>query len=65
MTSIRTRIFAVVALAALAACSTEKTVDNTVDGTLWVANTAVKGTVGAAKLAVKGTKGAYDLVAGE
>lgn len=49
------RAAALFALLALAACSTEKAVDNTVDGTLFVTRTAVKGTVGAAKLAVKGT----------
>ncbi|RED12982.1 hypothetical protein [Pontivivens insulae] len=40
---------------ALGACSAEQVVDNTVDGTLFVGETAVRGAVGVGKLAVRGT----------
>ncbi|MHA6346405.1 hypothetical protein [Roseivivax sp. CAU 1761] len=51
-------VIAAVAAMTLANCTTEKAVDNTVDGTLFVTKTAVKGVVGAGKLAVKGTNAA-------
>lgn len=58
----RIMILAVVAATALSACSTERVVDNTVDGTLFVGRTAVKGVVGAGKLAVRGTGAAINAI---
>ncbi len=49
----------------LSACSAEKVVDRSVDGGLFIANTAVKGAVGATKLAVRGTGAAINAVSGE
>lgn len=58
--------FALVAVAVLlSACSAEKVVDNTVDGTLFVGRTAVKGVVGAGKLAVRGTGAAINAATGD
>ena len=57
--------FAAISMIALSACTTEKVVDNTVDGTLFVGRTAVKGVVGAGKLAVRGTGAAINAVTGD
>ncbi|MFG5381581.1 hypothetical protein [Yoonia sp. R2-816] len=56
---------AAIAMIALSACSTEKVVDNTVDGTLFVGRAAVKGVVGAGKLAVRGTGAAINSMTSE
>ena len=57
-------IFSLVTVVALAACSTEKVVDNSVDGTLFVGRAAVKGVVGVGKLAVRGTGAAVTAATG-
>ena len=56
-------VAALLTLMVMAACLTEKVVDNTVDASLFATKAVVKTTVGAGKLAVKGTKGAYNAVA--
>jgi hypothetical protein len=40
----------------LSACSADRAIDNTVNGTGFVVKTAAKGAVGAGKLAYKGVK---------
>lgn len=55
MTRIRVIAVAAVLLTGLAACSTEKVVDRTVDTSLFAGRTVVKTGVGAGKLAVRGT----------
>ncbi|SFR36484.1 hypothetical protein SAMN04488005_0978 [Yoonia tamlensis] len=57
-------MFALVGAVALSACSTEKVVDNSVDGTLFVGRAAVKGVVGVGKLAVRGTGAAVNAATG-
>ena len=53
-------ILIVAGAAVVSACSAERVVDRTVDGTLWVGKTAVKGTVGAGKVAARGIHSAVD-----
>jgi len=57
-------VLAVAAILAMSACSAEKVVDNTVDGTLWVGQAAVKGVVGTGKLVVRGTGAAINAASG-
>lgn len=60
----RFAILALIATTALSACSAEKAVDRTVDGTFFVGRTAVKGVVGVGKLAVRGTGAAINAATG-
>ena len=56
MTTFRATAAALVGVLALSACSAEKVVDRTVDGTLFAGRTVVKTGVGAGKLVVRGTR---------